>query len=429
MRKILYPKKPEWPRILARPGEDSEKLEQMVAEILGQVRARGDAALLEYTERFDRVLLTDVRVGQNETASAQLRVPSNLKAAIEKARQNILRFHLAQRRAEVRVETSPGIVCWRKAIPIESVGLYAPGGTAPLFSTVLMLGVPAQLAGCPRIVLCSPPNRQGTLDPVMLYAASLVGIREIYKAGGAQAIAAMACGTESIAKVQKILGPGNQYVTCAKQLVQKEGVAIDLPAGPSEVLIVADESCVPAFVAADLLSQAEHLSNSQVILVSTAECLVDQIIQNVQNQLLALPRQNFAAQSLAASAAIVVRSREEALELANEYAPEHLVLSVKDPRQAAEKVINAGSVFLGNYTPEALGDYASGTNHILPTNGWAKACSGVSLESFMKTITFQEATREGLLKLGPAVEIMAEAESLQAHKNAITLRREALKDD
>ncbi len=422
MNCIEYPNKSDWNSILKRPAFETESLEARVLPILKQVKEGGDEALKKFTLDFDKIALEQLAVTEQEIREAVGLVPEELKKAIDIARINIEKFHLAQREESKKIETSPGVVCWRKSVPITKVGLYIPGGTAPLFSTILMLGVPANIAGCEEIVLCSPPDKTGKIHPAILYTASILGVKNIFKAGGAQAIAAMAYGTETIPQVYKIFGPGNQYVTAAKQLVNKGGVAIDMPAGPSEVAVVADESCNPAFVAADLLSQAEHGVDSQVILVSDSKKVIQEVEAELAAQLAVLPRKEFAGKALDNSKTILVKDMQEAMELINEYAPEHLILQVKEYEKLALLVKNSGSVFLGNYTPEAAGDYASGTNHTLPTNGYARAYSGVSLDSFVKKITFQHITKEGICNLGPTIELMAAAEHLDAHKNAVSLR-------
>ncbi len=422
MNFVRYPQPAEWPQLLARPVMDLREIEARVAPILRQVRERGDAALRDFTLQFDKVQLDDLRVSAAERAEAETLVGPELKAAIGLAKSNIETFHRAQLGQPQPVVTQPGVTCWRKSVGIEKVGLYIPGGSAPLFSTVLMLGVPARLAGCRQVVLCTPANRAGKVHPAILYAAAQVGITDIFKVGGAQAVAAMAYGTESIPRADKLFGPGNQYVTAAKQLVNKEGLAIDMPAGPSEVAVYADDSSNPVFVAADLLSQAEHGPDSQVILVSTSEAAISRAVEEVLRQVEALPRKEIARQALSHSKAFLVQHEAEAMQLLNAYAAEHLILAVDHAAELAEQVTNAGSVFLGHYTPEAAGDYASGTNHTLPTNGFARAYSGVSVDSFVKKITFQQITAEGIRNIGPAVETMAAAEELQAHKNAVTVR-------
>ena len=423
MNFIRYPQPSQWPQLLARPVMDLREIEARVAPILQQVRQQGDDALRAFTLQFDKVQLGDLRVPAAEMAEAETLVSPELKAAIGLAKANIETFHRAQLAGQPeRITTQPGVVCWRKSVGIEKVGLYIPGGSAPLFSTVLMLGVPARLAGCREVVLCTPANRAGKVHPAILYAAAQVGIVNVFKVGGAQAVAAMAYGTESIARVDKIFGPGNQYVTAAKQLVNKEGIAIDMPAGPSEVAVYADDSSNPVFVAADLLSQAEHGPDSQVILVSSSEMAIQKAVEEVLRQLEALPRKEIARQALSHSKAFLVTGEDEALRLLNAYAAEHLILAVDHAADLADRITNAGSVFLGHYTPEAAGDYASGTNHTLPTNGFARAYSGVSVDSFVKKITFQQITPEGIRNIGPAVETMAAAEELQAHRNAVTVR-------
>lgn len=423
MNIIPFPDRTEWPRLLARPAQSMPQIEAAVAPILAQVRAGGDAALIELTKKFDSVDLSNggLVVSDAELDAAEGQLSDDLKAAIRQAYQNILTFHEAQRQPVKKIETMPGVVCWRRSVGIEKVGLYIPGGTAPLFSTVLMLGVPAQLAGCREVVLCTPGNH-----PAIYFAARLVGVTKVYRVGGAQAIAAMAYGTESVPQVYKIFGPGNQYVTAAKLLVAKEGMAIDMPAGPSEVAIYADDTAVPAFVAADLLSQAEHGADSQVLLVSTSKRLINSVNLTLGTQLSKLSRSGLATKALENSKAILVDTSAEAIDLLNAYAAEHLILSVENAEAVADRIINAGSIFLGNYTPESAGDYASGTNHTLPTNGFARAYSGVSLDSFVKKITVQHITPEGLQRLGPVVEAMAEAESLDAHKRAVSIRLASL---
>lgn len=428
MQLIQYPPQQEWAALQQRAAaQQAQDVEQRVQQIFEDVRQRGDAALLDYAQRFDGAELSaGLRVSPEELAAAVAVVPSELQTAIRQAHANIWKFHATQREEEKRVETMPGVSCWRRAVPVQRVGLYIPGGTAPLFSTLLMLGVPARLAGCPEVVLCTPPQPDGSVNPVILFTAHLLGIHTIIKAGGAQAIAALSGGTESVPGVDKIFGPGNRYVTAAKQLATRYGVAIDMPAGPSEVLVVADESANPVFVAADLLSQAEHGPDSQVILLSDSLTVLEQTQVEVQRQLAELPRAAVATQALTESRAILLRTPEEMLYFSNQYAPEHLILAVRNPEQLAEGVTSAGSVFLGHLTPEAAGDYASGTNHTLPTNGYARNYSGVSLDSFFKKITFQRITAEGLLHVGPVVETMAEAEGLQAHARAVTLRLDAI---
>ncbi|MBK6832759.1 MAG: histidinol dehydrogenase [Bacteroidetes bacterium] len=422
METIKYPNKETWKDILKRPTIDTTSLETTVQSVLLDIKANGQSAVKKYTLQFDKVDLENILVSNDEFAVAEKSISTELKQAIQLAKSNIETFHSAQKEEVKIIETMPGVKCWRKSIAIQKVGLYIPGGTAPLFSTILMLGVPAKLAGCEEIILCTPPDSNGNVNPAILYAAQLIGITKVFKVGGVQAIGAMAYGTEIIPQVYKIFGPGNQYVTCAKQLVNKQGVAIDMPAGPSEVAVLVDDTCVPEFVAADLLSQAEHGSDSQVILVSTNEDAIQNIQTELIKQLALLPRKEFATKALENSKAILVKTNTEAIELLNEYAPEHLIIACANDEQLAEQVVNAGSVFLGNYSCESAGDYASGTNHTLPTNGYAKAYSGVSLDSFVKKITYQKLSKEGINNIGPAIELMAEAEGLQAHKNAVTLR-------
>ena len=427
MKKILYPHKSDWAELLKRPTQDVSTLFENVSTILKNVKANGDMAVLEYAEKFDHVKLDSLAVTEAEMKEAEAQVPIELKVAILLAQRNIYTFHKKQKFEGKKVETMEGVTCWQKAVGIEKVGLYIPGGTAPLFSTVLMLAVPAKIAGCKEIVLCTPPNKEGKVNPAILYASQVAGVSKIFKIGGVQAIGAMAYGTESVPKVYKIFGPGNQYVMASKQMVALHGVAIDMPAGPSEVEVIADETANPKFVASDLLSQAEHGVDSQVVLVTTSEKLLEEVEYEVQHQLSRLPRWEIAEKSLANSKLILVKDMEEAIEITNEYAPEHLIIETKDYMDVAEKVVNAGSVFLGSYTPESAGDYASGTNHTLPTNGYAKAYSGVSLDSFIRKITFQEINREGIQNIGPAIEVMASHEQLDAHKNAVSVRLNSLK--
>ncbi len=412
---------------LRRPVIDNRRLEETVSAIIAEVRKGGDAAVRKYTLQFDGSAPEVLEFGREEIAAGAGLVDEELKAAIRMAAEHIYAFHRSQQRREEAVETMPGVRCWRKPVAIEKVGLYIPGGTAPLFSTLLMLAIPARLAGCREIVLCSPPDVQGRLHPAILYAAELVGVTRIFRVGGVQAIAAMAYGTETIPAVYKLFGPGNQYVTCAKMLVQREGIAIDMPAGPSEVAVYADETADPAFVAADLLSQAEHGVDSQVVLVSTSAAVVAPVLAEVERQVATLPRAVIARKALENSRAFIVRDERQAMDLLNDYAPEHLILACREPMSMADNVINAGSVFLGHYSPESVGDYASGTNHVLPTNGHARAYSGVSLDSFVKKITFQELTREGLHGIGDTVRLMAAAEGLEAHARAVGVRMDANK--
>lgn len=422
MKEINYPQKEEWADILKRPALNAANLNDTVQRILSRVKTEGDKAVLECEAVFDKVRLSTLAVTKEEINEAETLVGEELKAAVRLAMKNIETFHAAQRFTGKKVETVSGVTCWQKAVAIEKVGLYIPGGTAPLFSTVLMLATPARIAGCKEIVLCTPPNKEGKINPAILFAAKLAGVSKIFKAGGVQAIAAMAYGTESIPKVYKIFGPGNQYVTAAKQLVSLHDVAIDMPAGPSEVEVLADASANPAFVAADLLSQAEHGVDSQAMLITTSATLIEKVREEVEKQLAQLPRKEIAAKSLENSKLILVKDMEEALAMTNRYAPEHLIIETENYMNIAERIVNAGSVFLGSLTPESAGDYASGTNHTLPTNGYAKAYSGVSLDSFIRKITFQEITKEGMQAIGPAIEVMAANEQLDAHKNAVTLR-------
>lgn len=422
MKVIRYPRRSDWDALLLRPELNVQDLRETVGKVLNDVKQRGDEAVLGYEEQFDRVCLSSLTVSKDEMVEAENMVPDDLKTAISLAAENIRTFHEAERFVTAKVETKPGVTCWQKAVPIEKVGLYIPGGTAPLFSTVLMLAIPARIAGCKEIVLCTPPNREGKVNPVILYAAKMAGVSRIFKAGGVQAIGAMAYGTESVPKVYKIFGPGNQYVQAAKQQVSLYDVAIDMPAGPSEVEVLADETANAAFVAADLLSQAEHGVDSQVLLVSTSEKLIKQVEQEVERQLDVLPRREIAAKALENSRLILVHSMEEAMDMTNMYAPEHLIIEAKDYETLAGQVWNAGSVFLGSFSPESAGDYASGTNHTLPTKGYAKAYSGVNLDAFIRKITFQEITKDGLRTIGPAIETMASHEGLDAHRNAVTIR-------
>ncbi len=422
MQVFEEPNKQDWEALLKRPNFDAAELLPKVQSILDAVALDGDAALLRLSETFDQVHLKYIVIDPALIQAAEALVAPALKTAIQSAKVNIEIFHQAQLKKEEKIETMPGVWCWRKSVGIEKVGIYIPGGTAPLFSTVLMLGIPAKLAGCKEVVLCTPPRKDGTVDPAILYAAHLVGIQQIYTIGGAQAIAAMAYGTATVPKVFKIFGPGNQYVTAAKQLIQQQGVAIDMPAGPSEVCVYADETAVPAFVAADLLSQAEHGADSQVLLIASNNNIVEQVQLELVNQLANLPRADFATKALGHSKAIVIASREDAIQLINAYAPEHLILSVDNALVVAEKIINAGSIFIGNYSPESVGDYASGTNHTLPTNGHAKAYSGVSVDSFVKKITFQQLTETGLKNIAQTVIQMASGEQLEAHAQAVAIR-------
>jgi histidinol dehydrogenase len=428
MRKIKYPTIEESIKLLERPSIESGVINEKVLSIINEVRTSGDKALFEFAQKFDDVELKSLFVDENELSKSALGINENLKVAIDTAYKNIFKFHNSQKSESSKVEIDEGITCWRKSVPIEKVGLYIPGGSSPLFSTLLMLGIPAQLAGCKEIAICTPPQKDGNISDTILYVASLLGIKNIFKVGGAQAIAAMALGTETIPKVDKIFGPGNQWVTASKQSVNALGVAIDMPAGPSEVLVIADDSANPKFVASDLLSQAEHGPDSQAVLVSTSEELIDSVLNEVETFKNKLSRKEIIEISLKNSVAILVNNLDDAFEVSNRYAPEHLILSITDAENNLDKIINAGSVFIGNYSPESAGDYASGTNHTLPTNGFASAYSGVSLDSFMKKITFQKLTKAGLKKLATTVETMAGAEGLDAHKLAITVRQE-LNDD
>ncbi len=427
MKILLNPTKSSWNKELARPVFKTKAINKIVKPILKKVQRSGDKALIKFAHEFDHVQLETLLVSPEEIKEGVAEVSSELKQAIGVAKANIERFHSLQASAELVEEVMPGVVCRRKSVPIQKVGLYIPGGTAPLFSTVLMLGVPAKLAGCSEIVLCTPPNRHGKIHPAILFTADLIGITKIIKCGGAQAIAAMTFGTESVPQVDKIFGPGNQYVTAAKQIATTFGVAIDMPAGPSEVLVYADESAVPAFVASDLLSQAEHGVDSQVVLVTSTEAFAKKVSKEISLQLKSLSRKDIAKKALSNSCAVILADQEKAIELINFYAPEHLIIAVANEDEVIEKIYNAGSVFVGNFTPESAGDYASGTNHTLPTYGYARNYSGVSLDSFVKKITYQKITAEGLKLLGPTVEIMAKNELLDAHQNAVTIRLKALK--
>lgn len=422
MQTFINPSPKAWAALSQRPQAELEFLENSVRNILERVKRSGDDALRELTRQFDKTELTALQVTEQEVTEAISTLSPDLTRAIQTAAANIEKFHAAQKQSLPVIETMPGVTCWRKAVAIERIGIYIPGGSAPLFSTVLMLGIPAKIAGCNDVILCTPPDATGKINPAILYAANLTGITKIFKVGGAQAIAAMAYGTQSIPNVYKIFGPGNQYVTKAKQLVAQLGIAIDMPAGPSEVLVMADETANPAFVAADLLSQAEHGEDSQVMLVANDEQIRQRIQEEISTQINLLPRKQIAERSLQHSRAVIFTTTNEAIDFINAYAPEHLILNTKDADTLAERVINAGSVFIGNYSPEAIGDYASGTNHTLPTNGYAKASAGVSLESFIRYITFQKLTEDGLRKLGPVVEKMAEAEELTGHKMAVSIR-------
>lgn len=416
------PGKKDWPEILSRPQEDFGKLESLVNRIFDEIRQTGDKAVLKYSRKFDKIVPDRLEVTEEEFLEAKRQVHVELKQAITSAKKNIEIFHSAQVEKVRKLKIIEGVKCWRKSVAIEKVGFYVPGGTAPLFSTVLMLGIPAKIAGCRDIILCTPPGQSGKISPAILFTASLIGIKRVFKVGGIQAIGAMAFGTKTIPRVYKIFGPGNQYVTMAKQIVSKYGIPVDLPAGPSEVIIVGDQSAVPEYIAADLLSQAEHGPDSQVIFITWFEDMIPVVIKQLNNQLDSLPKKDLINRSLDHSKIILVGNKEDAIAIINEYAPEHLILSVEDKEIFEKNIINAGSVFIGNYSPGSAGDYASGTNHTLPTNGFAKACSGVSVDSFVKKITFQHITEEGLKNIGPVVETMAEAEQLEAHKRAISVR-------
>ncbi|HNF51243.1 MAG TPA: histidinol dehydrogenase [Chitinophagales bacterium] len=422
MQVIKYPSKETWQQLSQRPTQSLEEIEKVVSPILDDIKLRGDAALFEYAEKFDKARISNLLVTEEEITAAIASIDVGLKNAIDIAYNNILYFHQQQQTSAEIIETSAGVFCWRKSLPIDKVGVYIPGGTAPLFSTVLMLAIPAKIAGCSEVVLCSPPNQDGKINPVILYAANLCGVHKIFKVGGAQAIAAMAYGTQTIPQVYKIFGPGNQYVTAAKQLVNKSGTAIDMPAGPSEVLVIGDDESRPDFIAADLLAQAEHGIDSQVIFVTTEEMYLNLVHFAIDEQLKILARKSIAEKALENSKMILLKNLDDAIAFSNVYAPEHLILQTRNAEELANQVSNAGSVFIGHYTPESVGDYASGTNHTLPTNGFAKAYSGVSLDSFQKKITFQKMEKAGLENIGPAVELMAENEGLTAHKNAVTIR-------
>ena len=426
MKIIRYPERGEWKKIVERPHLDVSQLNAIVKSVLDDIRANGDKAVMAYEEKFDHVKLSSLAVSEAEIDEAMTLVSEDLLSSLRTAHHNIKAFHEAQRYEGIRVETAPGVTCWQKSVPIDKVGLYIPGGTAPLFSTVLMLATPAKIAGCKEIVLCTPPNREGKVNPAILAAARIAGVNKIFKAGGVQAIGAMAYGTESVPKVYKIFGPGNQYVMAAKQQVSLHDVAIDMPAGPSEVCVIADETSRPDFVAADLLSQAEHGIDSQVFLISTSEKMIEEVRKEIDIQLEQLPRKELASKTLENSTFVLVHDGEEAMDLSNAYAPEHLIITTANYQELAEKVVNAGSVFLGLYACESAGDYASGTNHTLPTHGYATAYSGVNLDSYNRKVTFQHLTEEGIRSIGHAVEVMAENEELMAHKNAMTLRVRAI---
>ncbi|SKB31576.1 histidinol dehydrogenase [Salegentibacter holothuriorum] len=427
MKKFFNPTKTEWPDILKRPTQTVEDIEETVNQVFSEVRTKGDTAVAKYTELFDGINLPETQVTKSEVNAATNEISEELKKAIKLAKSNIEKFHAAQKTDKIEVETTNGVKCWQEKRAIQKVGLYIPGGSAPLFSTILMLAAPANIAGCQEIVLCTPPDKNGNVHPAILYTAELCGVTKIYKVGGIQAIAAMTFGTETIPKVYKIFGPGNQFVTVAKQLATRHQVAIDMPAGPSELLVFADDSANAGFVASDLLSQAEHGADSQVILVSTSKNLIEAVEKEVDNQLQVLPRKTIAEKAIDHSRLIYVENEEDALKLINEYGPEHFIICADNEAFFTEGIQNAGSVFIGNYTPESAGDYASGTNHTLPTNGYAKQYSGVNLDSFMKSMTFQKITEEGIREIGPSIELMAEAEGLAAHRNAVTLRLKELK--
>ena len=429
MKILLNPEKRRWEELFERPGIDKTNLEDAVRDIINCVKSEMDNAIYRFSQKFDGVLLSSLKVSAEELKESIAMVPEELKKAINTAKDNIEKFHSAQLITEPEIETSKGVKCWRKSVAIEKVGLYIPGGSAPLFSTVLMLGIPAKLAGCKEIILCTPPGKDGTINPLILYTSQLIGITAIFKAGGAQAIAAMAFGTESIPKVYKIFGPGNQYVTKAKELVQQDGVSIDMPAGPSEVLIIADEKADPGFVAADLLSQAEHGPDSQVIMLTENQVLIASVKAEVDRQVQLLTRKNIALKALNNSKLILLNSLADCIDFSNLYAPEHLIINTSNSKKLSERVINAGSVFLGNFSCESAGDYASGTNHTLPTNGFARSYSGVSTESFLKKISFQEINKEGIRNLGPSIELMSEAEFLDGHRNAVSIRLKSLQND
>lgn len=429
MKILINPPASDWAKICERPVFPAEDLEDKVKDILGKVQQKEDMALKELTSLFDGANIEDLKVSQDEIEKAKLEVSEELKDAISIAAQNIRTFHSSQKEKETIVETMPGVECWRKSVPIKKVGLYIPGGSAPLFSTILMLGVPARIAGCKTLVLCTPPDKNGKINPAVLYTANFLGITEIFKVGGAQAIAALAYGTETVPKVDKIFGPGNQFVTKAKELVQKNGIAIDLPAGPSEVLVIADNSADADFVASDLLSQAEHGPDSQVVLLSDSSAFIEKVKVALDEQLSDLPRAALAEQALQNSFSVVLNSISECIDFSNLYAPEHLILAIENAEEFADQIKNAGSVFLGSYSCESVGDYASGTNHTLPTNGYARSYSGVSLDSFVKKITFQNISKLGLQNIGRTVEVMAEAEQLMAHRNAVSIRLKKIQDE
>jgi histidinol dehydrogenase len=429
MKKYKNPPKSQWSTLTQRPTQSFAEIEQTVKTIFKEIQIKGDTAVAKYTSLFDGIKLENFLVTENEIKEAEKQVSTELKQAIALAKSNIFKFHVAQKSSKIEVKTTEGVLCWQEKRRIQKVGLYIPGGTAPLFSTVLMLAIPAQIAGCEEIILCSPPDKNGKINPAILYAANLCGVTKIFKVGGIQAIAALTFGTLSIPKVYKIFGPGNQYVTVAKQVATQFGTAIDMPAGPSELLVYADDSSIPAFVASDLLSQAEHGSDSQVILVSNSQKIIDEVEKEIDNQIQVLPRKEIAQKAINNSKLILIEEESDALDFINEYAPEHLIICSKNEEYFVDGIQNAGSVFIGNFTPESAGDYASGTNHTLPTNGFAKNYSGVNLDSFLKAMTFQKITEKGMQNIGKSIEIMAEAEGLQAHKNAVTLRLNTLKNE
>ncbi|MDP2159204.1 MAG: histidinol dehydrogenase [Flavobacterium sp.] len=429
MKKYKNPPQSQWSTLTQRPTQSFAEIEETVKSIFKEIQTKGDTAVAKYTSLFDGIKLDNFLVTENEIKEAEKQVSTELKQAIALAKSNIYKFHSAQKTSKIEVETTKGVFCWQEKRPIQKVGLYIPSGTAPLFSTVLMLTIPAQIAGCEEIILCSPPDKKGKINPAILYAANLCGVTKIYKVGGIQAIAALTFGTETIPKVYKIFGPGNQFVTVAKQVATQFGTAIDMPAGPSELLIYADDSAIPAFVASDLLSQAEHGTDSQVILVSNSQKIIDQVEKEIDNQIQVLPRKEIAQKAIDISKLIFIEKESDALDFINDYAPEHFIICSKNEEYFVSGIQNAGSVFIGNFTPESAGDYASGTNHTLPTNGFSKNYSGVNLDSFSKAITFQKISEQGLKNIGNAIEIMAEAEGLQAHKNAVTLRLNALKNE
>ncbi|WP_136666565.1 histidinol dehydrogenase [Flavobacterium sp. H122] len=429
MKKYIYPKTNEWEKLAERPTQSFKEIEETTKLIFKDIQTNGDSAVTKYTSVFDGVVIEDILVSQSEFSEANQQISTELKEAIATAKANITKFHMIQKRSKIEVETTMGVNCWMEKRPIEKVGLYIPGGTAPLFSTVLMLAIPAQIAGCKEIVLCSPPDKNGKINPAILFTAQLCGVTKILKVGGIQAIAGLTFGTDTIPKVSKIFGPGNQFVTVAKQVSTQYGVAIDMPAGPSELLVFADESANPSFVASDLLSQAEHGTDSQVIFATTSKSFLKLVENELKSQLAVLTRKEIAEKAIENSKMILFKSAEEALDFTNLYAPEHFIICSKKEKYFVENISNAGSVFIGNYTPESAGDYASGTNHTLPTNGYAKNYSGVSLDSFLKSITFQKISKEGILNLGKTIEIMAEAEGLQAHKNAVSIRLKELENE